>query len=289
MNLQTASYILTRARVYLGDVILDGKESKFSDQELLDFLNDGIEDAQDLKRKLFRHSILLDIKANQKYYDISDHLLNVRRVSYKEQCNMDFIDHKTLDNKKKGWASCTGLPYKIVYDYTNPSIFRLYPIPEEDDYQALIIFGDKKLKRIDLGCIDQLLDIDDRLYKPLIHYVVAEASSIRSVNTDKCDSKDHRAKYELYIGKVNAKVVSQDTDASLQFDYDNGFRCDEKVNYCGVCDINPEPTSYTVPHAQNSHKFYTVQTSTLKNGLELNLFGIEQTNLTSCSDIPCQN
>jgi len=189
--------ILTKARKLLAD-----RDSKrWSDQDLLDELNDGLSNFI-LHTKSLKLRIGISLETNVGIYNMGSYASSIERVQYlnkalkpKLSSQMDLIDSE--------WQDTTGdEPRFVIFDKYQNSEFRIYPKPTKDAADIIIqnsLFGGL----IDISITDEITILPD---------------------LDNIASSINKFLVVYYIGRPRLlNITSLDTDVDLHPSYDQAL------------------------------------------------------------------
>lgn len=117
----TAANIIDRSRTYMRDVSNDSARQRYSDQQLLDFINDGQREANGFAW-LMKSSITFQLQGGTTEYSLPSDFMATWRVELQlrrlEQTSMNQEDANSI-----GWRSSRGPPQRYyLYTSTSPWI-----------------------------------------------------------------------------------------------------------------------------------------------------------------------
>jgi len=135
---QTAAEIITRARVLLNDSSSDATRQRFSDAQLLGFLNDGQREAVAFSWVL-KSSYTLTLVAGTTEYALPSDFSSTWRVLYRnkklEQTSLPELDANTV-----GWRNISGTP-QSYYLYLGASTnIGFYPAPTSASTGTVVVY-----------------------------------------------------------------------------------------------------------------------------------------------------
>ena len=243
--------ILSKAREELGDT----NNTRFTNNKLLEHLNDGIKDFI-LSTKSLKERLYVELASNVAMYDISKYALFVERVEYMNT-KIDTLSFKELDSINAMWQYETGNVVKaITFEHQSKGAFRIYPrlntvsnnivsssdygilvdfsldddilgIPSisdvEQNLQAyLVLYVIKKPNVITLTTPDEELELDELYDKAFVHYIKAQCLRNDSDSNNRQFGNEELSAYAMY-------VVNNNKDFAL----DNQVSGDRIIQYKG--------------------------------------------------------
>lgn len=145
------SQILLRAR----DTLADPKKERWSDDQLIRFLDEAQKDLCSRARVL-REEVSIQVKDGQAEYKIPADLIAIDRVSFRNQ-NLPLTSYTKLDKTIPHWIDHRGEVSHVVYDKQRKGYIRLFPIP---DIAHKVQFGvESSYMRIPYGGLAQALGV----------------------------------------------------------------------------------------------------------------------------------
>lgn len=118
------SQILLRAR----DTLADHKKERWSDDQLIRFLDEAQKDLCSRARVL-RDEITIQIKDGQAEYKIPADLIAIDRISFRNK-NIPLTSYTKLDKTIPHWVEQRGEVSHVVFDKQRKGYIRLFPIPD---------------------------------------------------------------------------------------------------------------------------------------------------------------
>ena len=204
--------ILSKAREELGDT----NNTRFTDDKLLEHLNDGIKDFI-LSTKSLKERLYVELASNVAMYDISKYALFVERVEYMNT-KIDTLSFKELDSINAMWQYETGNVVKaITFEHQSKGAFRIYPrlntvdnnIVSSSDYGILVDFSLDD----DIVGIPSIIDVEQNLQAYLVLYVIKKPNIITLTTPDEELELD-----ELYdkafVHYIKAQCLRNDSDSN---------------------------------------------------------------------------
>ena len=129
-----ASDVLTRARVYLRDQGVGVNRQTFPDATLLQFLSDGMREAN-AQNWILQSSYTFTLTLGTTEYAVPNDFMAVERIWY-QQTGQNYVkllatSMDQLDSQSSGWTSATGTPIKYYLDTSGGSniLLGFYPAP----------------------------------------------------------------------------------------------------------------------------------------------------------------
>lgn len=128
-----ASKFITKARIKLADTIVPGRTPRWTDEELLEGLNEGLQTIfNDFKIHKTKTSFVPT--PFQGDYDVSDTISEITRVEYGDTGRINFRSREELDEHNPQWPTVVGDPKYVITDLTDGGLFSLYPKPDNKQF-----------------------------------------------------------------------------------------------------------------------------------------------------------
>ena len=129
----TASDVLARARVYLRDQSTAANRQQFSDTTLLQFLSDGMREAN-AQNWILQSSTTVTLILGTTEYAMPADFMATLRVWYQQPgqnyMKLDQTSMDQLDSQNSGWTSTAGPPTKYYLDKVQSTVLMgFYPAP----------------------------------------------------------------------------------------------------------------------------------------------------------------
>lgn len=204
--------IIDRARLILSDK----DATRWSDEDLVTLLNEGINNFVLHTKSLKRRSYLL-IENNIGIYNISPYASSIQRVQYLSTV-LDVKLSSQMDKLDPTWEDTTGdVPTTVVFDTYSQCVFRLYPKVSEGSANIITqnsLFGGL----IDVQVTDDLFTVPDveNLEQDLSKYLLVFYTAVpRTLTVASLDD-------EIDIPLVyDAAMIAYITSQCLLFDQDS--------------------------------------------------------------------
>ncbi len=128
-----ASDVLARARIYLRDQSTSANRQQFTDATLLQFLSDGMREAN-AQNWLLQSSTTFNLSLGTTEYAMPGDFMATLRVWYKppggSYLKLDQTSMDQLDAQSSGWLSAKGTPTKYYFDRVGGNVsIGFYPAP----------------------------------------------------------------------------------------------------------------------------------------------------------------
>ena len=121
--------VLDQVRSRLNDTATDANAQSWSDQRLLQLIEDGFRDLA-LNTDLFIANDFMALQHAHPEYDLSEHVLKFQRFEYDNEI-LEMRSDVFMDTNYGKWTDRTGTdPQYIVYSNRIPGKFRVFPIPD---------------------------------------------------------------------------------------------------------------------------------------------------------------
>lgn len=135
---QTAADIITRARVLLNDTSSDSTRQRFSDAQLLGFLNDGQREAVAFSWVL-KSSYTLTLVSGTTEYALPSDFVATWRVLYRDK-KLDQTSLPELDANTVGWRNVAGIPQKYYIYLGATTNIGFYPAPSTGSAGTVVVY-----------------------------------------------------------------------------------------------------------------------------------------------------
>ena len=204
--------ILSKAREELGDV----NNTRFTDNKLLEHLNDGIKDFI-LSTKSLKERLYVELASNVAMYDISKYALFVERVEYMNT-KIDTLSFTELDSINTMWQYETGNVVKaITFEHQSKGSFRIYPrlntvsnnIVSSSDYGILVDFSLDD----DIVGIPSIIDVEQNLQAYLVLYVIKKPNVI-TLTTPNEELELDELYDKAFVHYIKAQCLRNDSDSN---------------------------------------------------------------------------
>lgn len=123
----SAASLITRARLMLRDTSTDTTRQKFSDAQLLAWLNDGQREANSFSWVL-RGNTSISLAGGATEYVLPSDFMATWRVEFSNQ-KLDQTSWNELDADRPGWRTTTGKPSKYWLRFSSVTLMGFYPAP----------------------------------------------------------------------------------------------------------------------------------------------------------------
>lgn len=141
--------VLSRVRQILFDarrVLADPDKQRWSDKDLLAFLNEGLIDFC-TKTRILRKKSKITLTTNEALFDLPEDCWQVLRVTYKNGV-LPIVTREELDTKPlpnylaawrpgPNWADDTGKPLAVLFDMLDFHQGELYPVPGPEEEELV--------------------------------------------------------------------------------------------------------------------------------------------------------
>ncbi len=134
----TASEIITQARVLLNDSSADTARQRFSDAQLLSFLNDGQREAN-IFTWVLRSSYTVTLTGGTTEYALPSDFLTTWRVTFSGS-KLDQTSFNQLDADSLGWQTSRGRPNKYYIYLSSPAVIGFVPAPTTLSTGTVVIY-----------------------------------------------------------------------------------------------------------------------------------------------------
>lgn len=209
-----ASHVITKARFKVSDT----GGTRFSDQLLIDFLNNGIADIARSTR-LYNETSYVPIEIRTSFFDLSKFAISIERVEH-EGVVLKPLTFEEMDKRygNEWQLEEDPLPTHIVYDLLQPANFRIYPIPSVGNttlHQSNSLYGGITAiyyQNVDLAITGAYGDINPDTTKQLLVYYIKQPKQIVEITDELDDVIDigHVSVLAHYVAG-QALRVNQDT------------------------------------------------------------------------------
>lgn len=134
----TAAEIITEARVLLNDNSSDTGRQRFSDAQLLRFINDGQREAN-IFSWVLKSSYSLTLTAGTTEYPVPSDFLTTWRVTY-EGRKIDQTSLNELDSNSPGFATASGRPQKYYLYLATTTWIGFTPAPNSTSTGTVVMY-----------------------------------------------------------------------------------------------------------------------------------------------------
>lgn len=123
----TGAEVISRARTYLRDTSSDASRQRFSDSDLLGFLNDGQREANSYAW-LMKSSYTFTLSGGTTEYAMPSDFMATWRVEYARK-KLDQTSINELDALSIGWKSASGTPQRYYLYTATTTLMGFQPAP----------------------------------------------------------------------------------------------------------------------------------------------------------------
>lgn len=123
----TAAQVISKARTYLRDTSSDSTRQRFSDSDLLGFLNDGQREANSYAW-LLKSSYTFTLSGGTTEYAMPADLMATWRVEYNNR-KIDQTSLNELDANSIGWKTASGIPQRYYLYTATTTVMGFQPAP----------------------------------------------------------------------------------------------------------------------------------------------------------------
>jgi hypothetical protein len=139
----TASDVLTRARIYLRDQSTSANRQQFTDATLLQFLSDGMREAN-AQNWLLQSSTTFNLSLGTTEYSMPSDFMATMRVWFKppggSYLKLDQTSMDQLDAQSAGWTAAKGTPTRYYFDRVGATVaIGFYPAPSVSNSTGPVI------------------------------------------------------------------------------------------------------------------------------------------------------
>jgi hypothetical protein len=134
----TASEVIDRARVYLRDTSSDSSRQRYSDTQLLAWLNDGQREANSFAW-ILKSSYSFTLSNGTTEYALPSDFVATWRVEYSRR-KLDQTSINELDAMSIGWKSASGTPQKYYVYFASTTLLGIYPAPSSSSTGTVTVF-----------------------------------------------------------------------------------------------------------------------------------------------------
>ncbi len=134
----TASAVIDRARIYLRDNSSDTGRQRYSDAQLLGWLNDAQNEANSYGWVL-RSSTTVTLVSGTTEYALPSDFMATWRVEYSRR-KLDQTSINELDATSLGWKSASGVPQKYYLYVSTATWIGFYPAPVSTSTGTVTIY-----------------------------------------------------------------------------------------------------------------------------------------------------
>ena len=207
------SEILKKARYSLSD--LDG--DRWTDERLV-YLLDEAQKQLIHKTGSLKQIYNLDAYEGQRVYTLSDDVVTINRVEYK-QTKLQFIDmdkfYDIMDNSKN--------PMFCIYDKLDRNNFVIYPTPEEDADNAIAVYATIMPPTISSTTDEDSVLKVSSIYDNAMYYYIVYSALLDSQDTESLQvASEFKNKYLTELRYLFKESSSDFTDTSATNNY-KGF------------------------------------------------------------------
>lgn len=134
----TAAEIISRARLLINDTSADTTRQRFSDAQLLAYLNDGQREANAFSWVL-RSSYTFSLTAGTQEYALPTNFLATWRVLLDNK-KIDQTSLNELDANSVGWRTVTGKPQKYYIYLAQTTQIGFFPTPTSTSTGTVVVY-----------------------------------------------------------------------------------------------------------------------------------------------------